>query len=413
MLTREFRKLWIGQTVSAIGSSVTLLALPLTAALYLDATPEQMGFLTAAGWLPYLLFALFIGVWVDRLPRKPILVITDLARAAILVTIPIAAYLGVLSITHVLLAAFVAGAMTVLFRNAYGPFIPVLVGRDALIEANSRLAISESTARVVGPSLGGVLVQTLTAPFAILVDALSFLVSAVAILAVRVTESTPARAERRSMFAEIADGIRFMFGFSFVRAVVIIGLLFNVSITIGDAVFILYATRGLGLDGALIGGVFTISGLASVAGAALVQRTTKRFGIGPSMMGAIFLLTVAGLLMLAAGGSPLVAATFLAARGAMVGFAASVFNVSSNTAYQAAVPSRMFGRVTGAGQVLSVGMIPISAVLGGYLGEHIGLWNTLAVSVGGQFLSLLYVVISPLRAIRTTDDVVAAMPTTV
>jgi predicted MFS family arabinose efflux permease len=413
MLTREFHKLWIGQSISAIGSSVTLLALPLTAALYLDATPEQMGLLTAAGWLPYLLFALFIGVWVDRLPRKPILVLTDIARAGILATIPLAAYLGVLSITHVLVVAFVAGAMTVLFRNAYGPFIPALVGREALVEANSRLAISESTARVVGPSLGGILVQTLPAPFAILVDALSFLVSALAVLSVRVTETTPARAERRSMFTEIAEGFRFMFGFSFVRAVVIIGLLFNVSITLGEAVYILYATRGLGLDGAMLGGVYTISGLASVTGATLVQRTTKRFGIGPSMTVAILLLTVAGLLVLAAGGPPIVAAAFLATRGAMTGFAASVFNVTSNAAYQAAVPSRMFGRVGGAGQVLSVGMIPISAVIGGYLGEHIGLWNTLAVSVAGQFLSLIYVATSPLRAIRTTDDVVAAMPTTV
>jgi len=411
VLTREFHKLWIGQSISAIGSSVTLLALPLTAALTLGASAEQMGFLTAAGWLPYLLFSLFVGVWVDRLPRKPILVITDLARAAILATIPLAAFLGVLSITHVLVAAFVAGSMTVLFRNAYGPFIPALVDRDALVEANARLAISDSTARVVGPSLGGLLVQTLTAPYAILVDALSFVVSAIAVLAVRVSETPPPRAEQRSMFAEIADGVRFMFGSSFLRSVVIIGLLFNVSITLGDAVYILYATRGLGLDAALLGSVYTVSGLASVAGATLVQRTTKRFGLGPSMTGAILLLTLAGLLVLAAGGPPLVAAAYLATRGAMTGFAAAVFNVTSNTAFQAAVPSRMFGRVGGAGQVLSVGMIPLSAVLGGYLGEHIGLWNTLAVSVGGQFVSLLYVATSPLRGIRTTDDVVGAIPT--
>jgi len=413
MLTREFHKLWIGQSISSVGSNVTLLALPLTAALTLGATPEQMGFLTAASWLPYLLFALFIGVWVDRLPRKPILVITDVARAVILATIPLAAFLGALTITHVLVAAFLAGTMTVLFQNAYGPFIPTLVDRSVLIEANSRLAISDSTARVVGPSLGGLLVQTLTAPYAILVDALSFVASAIAVVSVRVSETPPARTERRHMFTEIADGVRFMFGFSFVRSVVIIGLLFNVSITLGDAVYILYATRVLGLDGALLGGAFTVGGLASIAGATLVRRTTKRFGIGPSMTGAILVLTLGGLLVLTAGGPPIAAAAFLAARGALVGFGAAVFNVTSATAYQAAVPSRMFGRVTGAGQVLSVGMIPISAVLGGYLGAHIGLWNTIAVSVAGQFLSLLYVASSPLRAIRTTEDVVAAMPTTV
>ena len=404
MLTREFRKLWFGQSVSAVGSSVTLIALPLTAVFTLGATPEQMGLLVAAGWLPYLLFALFAGAWSDRLPRKPILIVTDLARAAILVTIPIAAFLGVLRIEHVLVAAFVAGSMTVLFRSAYGPFIPVLVGRDALVEANAKLALSDSVARVVGPSLGGLLVQLITAPFAILVDAFSFVVSAVAVIAVRVKESPPPREERRNIWTEIAEGARFLVASPFIRSVAIIGLLFNLAITIGDAVYVLYATRGLGLDGALIGAVFTVGGIASVAGATLVRRTTARFGIGPSMVGSILLLTFAGLLVLAANGPPLAAAVFLGARGAMTGFAAAVFNVASSSAYQAAVPDRLLGRVSGAGGVLGLGLIPVAAVLGGWLGEHIGLWNTLAISVGCQFVAFLYVASSPLRGIRTTSD---------
>jgi len=235
MLTGEFRKLWIGQSISAIGSSVTFVALPLTAAFTLDATPQEMGLLVAAGWLPYLLFALFAGAWSDRLPRKPILVVTDLARAAILVTIPIAAFAGVLRIEHVLIAAFVAGSMTVLFRAAYGPFIPALVGRDGLVDANAKLALSESVARVVGPSLGGLLVQLITAPFAILADAFSFVVSAVAVAAVRVSETPPPREARRSIWSEIGDGITVVIANPFIRTVAIIGLLFNVAITIGDA----------------------------------------------------------------------------------------------------------------------------------------------------------------------------------
>jgi MFS family permease len=404
MLSGEFRKLWIGQSISAIGSSVTFVALPLTAAFTLSATAQQMGLLVAAGWLPYLLFALFAGAWSDRLPRKPILVVTDLARAAILVTIPLAAFAGVLRIEHVLVAAFIAGSMTVLFRSAYLPFIPVLVGRDALVEANAKVALSESVGRVVGPSLGGLLVQLVTAPFAILVDALSFVVSALAVAAVRVTEAPPPRTERRSIWSEIAEGIRVLVANPFTRTVAIIGLLFNVAITIGDAVYVLYATRGLGLDGALLGGVYTVAGLASVAGATLVQRTTARFGIGPSMVGSILLLTLAGLLVLAAGGPPIAAAAYLATRGAMTGFAAAVFNVTSSAVYQAAIPDRLQGRVGGAGQVLGLGLIPVSAIVGGWLGENVGLWNTLAISIGCQFLAFVYVALSPLRGIRTTTD---------
>jgi MFS family permease len=404
MLTREFRKLWIGQSISAVGSSVTLIALPLTAAFTLAATPQQMGLLVAAGWLPYLLFALFAGAWSDRLPRRPILIAADLARAAILATIPLAAFAGVLRIEHLLVAAFVAGSMTVVFGSAYGPFIPVLVGREALVEANAKLALSESVARVVGPSLGGLLVQLITAPFAILVDALSFVVSAIAVAMVRVRETSPAREERRSIWSEIADGIRVLLANPFTRSVTIIGLLFNVAITLGDAVYVLYATRGLGLDGALLGGVYTVGGVASVAGATLVRRTTLRFGVGPSMVASILLFTLAGVLVLAAGGPPVLAAAYLAARGAIVSFAASVFNVTSSSLWQGAIPDRLLGRVGGASQVIGLGFIAVSALAGGWLGEHVGLWNTLAISIGCQFVALFYVATSPLRGIRTMSD---------
>ena len=404
MLTPEFRKLWIGQSVSAVGSSVTLIALPLTAAFTLAATPQQMGLLVAAGWLPYLLFALLAGAWSDRLPRRPILIAADLARAAILATIPIAAFAGVLRIEHLLVAAFVAGSMTVVFRSAYGPFIPVLVGREALVEANAKLALSESVARVVGPSLGGLLVQLITAPFAILVDALSFVVSAIAVASVRVREISPARGERRSIWAEIAEGIRVLLANPFTRSVTIIGLLFNVAINLGDAVYVLYATRGLGLDGALLGAVYTVGGVASVAGVTLVRRTTVRFGVGPSMVASILLLTLAGLLVLGASGPPVLAAAYLAARGAIVSFAASVFNVTSSSLWQAAIPDRLLGRVGGASQVIGLGFVAVSALAGGWLGEHVGLWNTLAISVGCQFVAFLYVAFSPLRRIRTTND---------
>ncbi len=400
----EFRKLWAGQAVSVVGSNITLIALPLTAAITLSASAEEMGLLTAAGWLPILLFSLFAGAWADRLQRRPVLIVTDIARAVILATIPVAAVFGALTIAHVIVAAFLSGSMTVLFRSAYTPFIPALVGRERLVDANARLAMNESIGRVAGPSLGGLLVQVVTAPVAIAVDALSFVVSAVAIASIRVKESTVDRARRRSIWSEMADGMRVVARNVFIRSVTIIALVFNVAITTGETIFILYATRVLGLDGTLIGAVYTVGGLAAVAGTTVVQRTTARFGIGPSMVAAVFLVGIGWVLMLVAAGPPVVAATFLAARAALSAFGAAIFNVTTATVYQAAIPDRLQGRVGGAAQVLGLGLTPLAALGGGWLGEHIGLWNTLAVSLAGQLVGLVYVVGSPLRGIRTMAD---------
>ena len=411
-MTGEFRKLWIGQGISVIGSSITQLALPLTAALALSATPSEMGYLTAAGWLPILLFSLFAGAWADRLPHRPVLIITDLARAAILVTIPLAAIAGTLSIAHLLVATFASGAMTVLFRSAYAPFIPALVERGRLVEANSRLALNESVARVAGPSVGGLLVQLVTAPIAIAADAASFVVSAAAVWAINVNESPPPRTQRRSIWAEIGEGFRFIARNRFIRSVVTIALIFNFAITIGDVNLILYATRVLGLDGALIGTVFAIGGIASVIGATQVTRVTSRFGIGPSMTVSIFAVALSWGFVLVANGPPVVAAAYLAGRSSIAALGAAIFNVTSAAVYQSAVPPRLQGRVGGAGQMLGLGLAPVAALFGGWLGDHIGLWNTLAISLVGNALGLVYVIASPLRAIRSSDDVAPSLAPT-
>lgn len=403
----EFRKLWLGQGVSVLGSSITHLALPLTAALALSATPAQMGFLSAANWLPILFFAIFAGAWADRLPHRPVLIATDVARAAILVTIPVAAVLGVLTVTQLVVVAFLVGAMNVLFRAAYTPFIATLVDRAALVQANSRLALNESVARVAGPSLGGLLVQLVSAPIAIAVDAASFIVSAVAVWTIRIVETSPDRAARRPIWTEIGEGFRFIRGNAFIRSVVTIALIFNVAITIGEVNLILYATRVLGMNGGLLGLVFASGGIASVIGATQVGRITGRFGIGPSMSVAVFMVALSWALILAANGSPLAATAYLAAQSSIASLGASIFNVTSAAVYQAAVPLRLQGRVGGAGQLLGLGLAPLAALAGGWLGEHIGLWNTLALSLTGNALGLVYVVLSPLRRIRATDDIAA------
>jgi MFS family permease len=407
-LNSDFRRLWLGQAISAVGTAVTYLALPLTAVVVLGARPQQMGFLISASWLPALLFSLFAGVWADRLRRRPILIATDLARAAVLVTVPLAMFAGVLRIEQLFVVSFLVGSCTVLFQSAYRPYIPYLVGREHLIEANSRIAMADSTARVIGPGLGGVLVQLLTAPIAIAVDVLSYLASALSIWLIRAPETAPEKSERRSVWSEITEGLRFAVSQPFLRAGMVLGAVFNVTITIGDAVYIIYATRVLGLDAGLLGIVLTIGGVAAIGGAAFVGRITRRTGIGPGIVAGMIVLTTGSALPLFAGGPPFVAAAYLAVRAVLVSGAAIVVNVSMTSVGQAATPDRLLGRVGAAGNVVGLGLIPIAALVGGWLGEHVGLWQTLLVSCAGQFVGLIYVVASPLRRIRTTADLLAA-----
>jgi len=387
-----------------VGTSVTQLALPLTAVVVLGATPQQMGFLVSAGWLPVLLFSLFAGAWVDRLRRRPILIATDLLRALALATVPIAMASGVLAIEQLLVVAFVVGSGTVLFQSAYRPYIPFLVGREHLVEANSRVALADSTARVIGPGIGGLLVQTLTAPIAIAVDAVSYVVSALSIWLIRADETAPERSGRRSIWSEIGEGFRVVWSYRYLRASMILGAIFNVTITVGDAVFIIYATRVLGLDAALLGVAFTVGGVASVASAALVTRITRRTGVGPGIVGGMAVLTMGSALPLIASGPPIVATIYLCVRAVMVGGSAILVNVSMTSVGQAVTPDRLLGRVAGAGGVIGLGLIPIAALVGGWLGEHVGLWQTLAISCAGQFLGLIYVIASPLRHIRRVAD---------
>jgi len=205
----EFPKLWIGETISLLGSQVTVLSLPLAASIVLQATPFQMGVLGASQTIPFLLFGLVAGVWVDRLRRRPIMLIADVGRAVLLTTIPIAAVLGMLRLEQLLIVAFAVGVLDVFFGLAYASFLPSVVRREELSEGNAKLALSAEVARVAGPGLAGILVQVLSAPIAVAVDAASFLVSAFALTRIKASEPPPVPAsERQSVWTEIGEGLR-------------------------------------------------------------------------------------------------------------------------------------------------------------------------------------------------------------
>ena len=392
---RDFRWLWAGQSVSLIGSQVTHFAVPLVAALSLGASAAQMGLLTAAELAPSVALGLIAGVWIDRLPRRPILIAADLGRAVLLATIPAAALAGVLRIEQLYAVALLAGTLGRFADVARGSLLPSLVGRASLPDANAKLAMSASVARVTGPGLAGALVQLLTAPIAVAVDALSFLVSAACLSRVRVLEAPAATGERR-VWAEIGQGIRWVRDSPVLRAQVGATALLNFFAGGITAVEILFFTRELGVAPALLGTILAATGAASIAGAALAGRAAARFGLGPSMVGALALFGVSQFAVAFAAGPPaLVTAMLLVGIGG-IQLAAPIYGVGAAALLQGVTPDHLLGRVSASVRFLLVG----PALVGGVSGDALGLRATVLVGAVGQVVACLWLYLSPLRSLR-------------
>ena len=397
---RDFVRLWAGQTVSLIGSQITLLALPLTAILALGASAFQMGLLQAATYLPWLLFGLFAGVWVDRLRRRPLMILADIGRFLVLATIPVAALLDLLTLPQVYLVALAAGALTVLFDVAYSAYLPSLVAADDLVEGNSKLTMSESTARLAGPSAGGLLVDWLTAPVAILFDALSYLVSAAFVGSIRAPEPAPERGEERDLRAEIREGLRLVLRQPLLRTLTGVTLLNNLAVDLLLTVFALYAVRELGVRPSALGLIVALASLAELGAAALTARATARLGIGTTAVAAS-LACAAGALLLPAARGPQVTVLVILVGGYMIwGMGVIMLGIISRTLRQSLLPAHLQGRAIATQRFITWGAGPFAALAAGFLGEAIGLRQTLAVGGGLLVLMTAWVAFSPLRHLR-------------
>lgn len=399
----DFVRLWTAQTVSVFGSGITGSALPLTALIDLRATPAQMGLLTAAGSAPVLAAGLVAGVWVDRLRRRPLMITADLGRALLLGAIPLAAVLGWLRLEHLFLVAPLVGVLTVLFDVASQSFVPDLVDREGVLEANSKLAVSASLAEVTTPGLTGVLVQSITAPLAILLDALSFVCSAACIALIRAPERTPAAAgQGRHLGREIAEGLRVVARSPILRALAGQAATQTFFGSFIAVLYALYAIRELHIGPVLLGLTIGVGGLSNLAGALLAERVMRRFGVGPTILGTTLCSASALLIPLAgvAGGGPLVATAIL---GASQAFDASwsIYDINVLSTRQAITPPALLGRVNATMQLLGAGLAPLGALAGGALAELIGVQATLTVAVAGIMASSLWLVFSPLPALRT------------
>jgi MFS family permease len=409
---REFLKFWAGSAISDVGSQVTMLAVPLIAALTLDATPWQMGLLSAAGMAPILFIGLFTGVWVDRVRRRPVMIATDVGRALLLLAVPLAAMTGVLRIEILYAVLLLTGALTVLFDVAHLSFVPSLVTADRLVEANSKLQSTTAAAQVAGPGVGGVLVSLLTAPFTLLVDALSFLLSAVCIARTRVVESAPERRTARAeVLREIAEGVRVVVHHR------ILGALAGASATTSLfgrmflAVYVLYMTRVLGLSAMGVGLVFATGGVGSLAGSLVSGPLTRRFGPGPTMIGAQAAFGLTGMLVPLAVLVPAWALPMIVASEFAQWMAILVYYVNAISVRQAITPDRLQGRVNATMRFLAGGANPIGAVIGGALGAAIGVPLTLVVASFGMLLGFLWPLLSPVRGLSVMPAVGHSAPT--
>jgi MFS family permease len=394
----DFRRLWIGETVSQLGSMVSGLALPLVAILVVHATTFEVGVLTALESAAFLLVGLPAGAWVDRMRFRAVLIVNDLLRAAALASIPLAQLLGVLTIYQLYVVALLTGLCTVFFDVAYQSYLPQLVDKELLVEGNSKLQASESVSQIAGPSLGGLLIQVLTAPYAVLLDAVSFLWSATWVAAIRSRPPKPPRKPDRHLGREIGEGLRFVLGSPLLRAIAMCTGSSNLFGAMGGAVFFVLLARDLGLSAGWIGAIGSTSAIGGLIGSLVARRFAERVGQGPAIWLSILIIAPTGFVV------PFVhrdwSLGLLAVAQVVMYMGVVVYNITQVSFRQGLCPPELLGRMNATMRFLVWGTMPVGAILGGVLGTVIGIRSTLLVVAIGSSLTFLPVFFSPLRRMR-------------
>jgi MFS family permease len=396
-------KLWAGQTISLFGSALSRLAIPLIAVLTLNATPAEMGLLAAVGTAPILLVGLFAGVWVDRLRRRTLLIAGDVGRVLLLVTIPAAAFLGNLTMVQLYVVGFLIGVLTVFFDVASRSYLPTLIDRRQLVEANGKLELSGSITAIAGPSLAGLVIQAITAPLAIVLDAASFLVSALCVFFIRHREDAP-QISRVPMFTQVREGLGVVVGNPLLRAFAGCLATSNFASSAFFALYILFGTRELGLDAAELGLVYGLGASGALVGAMVASRVAARLGVGRALIIGAFLGSLEVLPVVFA--TPHTAVYLLLLSSMLGNFGWVLYNVNAISLRQAVTPMALQGRVNATFSFLVSGMLPLGALTGGVLGEVLGLRNTIILAAVGSLFAFLWVLFSPARNVTQIPEAV-------
>ena len=399
-LPSGFLKLWIGQTVSEFGSRITRAGIPLIAVITLTASPSQMAVLAAVGSIPVLLFGLFAGVWVDRLRRRPILIVADLLRAGLLLTLPLAALTGHLTMVLLYGLTAVLGTLALTFETAYRAYLPALVARDQIVAANSRLSTSEALAEVGGPAVAGLLIQIISAPLAVIFDALTFLFSAISLSLIRQPEAPPAQhSDEASVRREIADGIRVIAHSPVLRTLAISLALRSFFGNFYAVLYDLYGIQVLGLTPSILGLLIGAGGVGALIGAALADRWQRRFGVSQLLIGSFLISALIGLLTPLAGGSALLAAIMLAIPQLIGDGAMMIYWINALSLRQMMVPDHLLGRVNASFGFLEMGIAPVGALIAGVLATGLGARLTLLIAVLGIIATAVWISRSPLATV--------------
>jgi MFS family permease len=401
----DFARLWVGGTVSAFGSQISFLALPLTAVLVLDVSPLQMGILAAIGGLPSLAFGIGVGVWVDRLRKRPVMIAADYGRALLLISVPIAAWFQILTIEHLYVVALGTGTLGMFFGVANRSILPSLVSREQLVEANSKLAIGTSGSQVAGPGVAGVLIHLFTAPVALVVDAVTFVISALALRGIRIAESEPTTTATDANFlTQAREGL----------AVVSRNrILLSIAVALGgiavfnamfEAVWLLYVNKHLEVEPLAFGFLFAVSSVGFMVGAFVAARLIRWLGAGPAMIVAVVIAALSDLATPLAGGPLAAVVVLLTASMFLFGIGATVYGVCQGSLRQASTPLRFQGRMNGIMNTLEIGLVPLGALVGGAVAEAVGIRPTLFVAAGLELGVALWLFFSPIRSLRELPE---------
>jgi MFS family permease len=400
----EFRRFWLGQTISVFGDQVTLLALPIIAVLVLHADAGQMGLLTAAGLLPHLFLSLPAGVWLDRVRRKRrLMILADVGRAIAIASVPVAFLMGGLKLEQLFVVTFIVGCFTVVFDISWNTLFVSVTRREQYVSANALLSGSRSVAQVGGPSIAGLLIQLLGAPLTILADAASFIGSASFLSRIEAPERDVEESPG-SVRAQLASGLSFILGDGIVRPALLSVATLNLFNFAFQALFILYVTTRLGVDPGTLGLALGAGAIGGVLGAIIAPAVGRRLGLGPAyVLGLVLFPASLVVIPLVSGPFELIlGGLFLAEFGA--GLGVMILDINSGAMLLARTPDRMRGRVNGAFRFINYGIRPIGALLGGVLGTVLGVREALLSATLASFLGLLFLWRSPLLGLRDLPE---------
>ena len=401
----EFLKLWAAQSISQLGDQVTYLALPLVAVLTLDASAAQMGLLTAAELMPHLLFSLAAGVWIERQrTRRRLMIVADLVRFGVLVSVPLAAAFDLLTFPQLYAVGFAAGTCAVLFDISWATLFVSVVPRRDVVEANSKLSMSRALSYVAGPSLAGFLVQALSAPVTLLVDAFSFLTSALFLRRIRVEEPPVETDGQESVVQSLRSGLRYVLRDELIRPELLCTATINLFNFVFFAVFILFATEELGVSPGVLGVTLGIGAVGGIIGALAAVRLERVIGIGPAFTLGCVLFPAPLVLVPIATGSELVIALMLGTAEFLSAVGVMILDVNGNSLMLLRTPDRLRSRMSGTYRFVNYGVRPLGALIGGALGTTIGLEATLWIGVVGALGGVVWLVFSPIPRLRAVTE---------